>query len=92
MKNKKRAKRKKAHKIRASFSGGPLTNYSGTWPIFKFMEKLRVTEHLERTIALPVGDNALYTTGQILTSNVLVTYQYGNPCPKVGRIEFFGGD
>lgn len=71
MKNKKCTKRKKAHKIKASFSGGRLTNYSGIRPIFKFMEKLKVMEYLEQTIYLPVGDNALYATSQILTSIVL---------------------
>jgi hypothetical protein len=34
MKNKTRRKKKKAHKIKANFTGGRLTNYSGIWPIF----------------------------------------------------------
>ena len=71
MKNKKRRKKKKAHKIKASFTGGRLTNYSGIWPIFKFMQKLKVIECLEQWICLPVGDNAQYPTGQILSSIVL---------------------
>ena len=89
MKNKKRAKRKKAHKIKASFSGGRLTNYSGIWPIFKFMEKLKVMEHLERWIALPVGDNAVYATSQILTSIVLGILSGLN---RICKIESFTHD
>jgi len=89
MKNKKRAKKKKAHKIKASFTGGRLTNYSGIWPIFKFMQRLKVIEHLEHSIHLPVGDNALYATGQILNSIVLGVLSGLN---RICKIESFTHD
>ncbi len=38
--------------VKTSFSGGNLTNYSGIYPLFKFMKKMKLNHLFEQKISL----------------------------------------
>ncbi|MEA2096965.1 MAG: IS1380 family transposase [Candidatus Cloacimonadota bacterium] len=53
--------------IRTEFNSGTLTNYSGIFPIYQFMQKLDFFNLLEKKLDIPLHHNAKYTTGQIVS-------------------------
>ncbi|MFQ5772410.1 MAG: IS1380 family transposase [bacterium] len=89
MKIKKKIRDKEADKIKVNFSGGRLTNYSGILPLFKFMKKLRFFGMLEENVSIPMGSNALYSNGQILSSIILGVFSGLN---RICKIETFSRD
>ena len=47
--------------VKTSFSGGNLTNYSGIYPLFKFMKKMRLNNLFEQRISLVEKSNQKYS-------------------------------
>jgi hypothetical protein len=68
VKNKNRVKA-----IKTSFSGGNLTNYSGIYPLFKFMKKMKLKHLFEQKISIVDKSNQSYSLSQILHAVVLGT-------------------
>lgn len=62
-----------AKTIKTSFTGGNLTNYSGIYPLFKFMKKMRINHLFEQRISIQDKANQKYSLSQILQSIVLGT-------------------
>jgi hypothetical protein len=78
VKNKKRVKT-----IRTSFSGGNLTNYSGIYPMFKFMKKMKLNHLFEQKISLADKSNQKYSLNQILYAVILGTLSGMNRLIKI---------
>ena len=78
MKNIKRIKT-----VKTSFSGGNLTNYSGIYPLFKFMKKIRLNNLFEQRISLVEKSNQNYSLSQILYAIILGTLSGMNRLIKI---------
>ena len=78
MKNKIRNK-----KVNTSFSGGNLTNYSGIYPLFKFMNKMGINHLFKKKISLAEKSNQKYTLSQIFYAVILGTLSGMNRLIKI---------
>ena len=78
-----------AKKMRAEFSSGTLTNYSGILPIYQFMQKLNFFNLLEQKLDIPLHHNAKYTIGQIVS---LVTIGMASGLNRISKLESFSRD
>lgn len=78
MKNKNRVKT-----IRTSFTGGNLTNYSGIYPLFKFMKKMGLNHLFKQKISLAEKSNQIYSLSQILNAVILGTLSGMNRLIKI---------
>lgn len=76
-------------KMKTEFSSGTLTNYSGIFPIYQFMQKLDIFNPLERQLEIPLHHNAKYTTGQIIG---LVTLGMLSGLNRINKFESFSHD
>jgi organic radical activating enzyme len=61
----------KVKSVKISFTGGNLTNYSGIYPLFKFMKKMRLNHLFEQKISLTEKANQKYSLSQILNAIIL---------------------
>ena len=73
----------RAKTIKTSFTGGNLTNYSGIYPIFKFMKKMRLNHLFEQKISLEKKANQTYSISQILQAIVMGTLCGMNRLTKI---------
>ena len=85
MKNK---SNQKAGKIKTSFSGGKLTNYSGMLPIYNFMCSIGLPEMLSK-INLNLHHNIKYETSDIFSIIMLGLLSGAN---RIKKIETFSRD
>jgi len=69
--------------VKTSFSGGNLTNYSGIYPLFKFMKKMRLNNLFEQRISLVEKSNQNYSLSQILYAVILGTLSGMNRLIKI---------
>jgi len=69
--------------IRTSFTGGNLTNYSGIYPLFKFMKKMKLNHLFEQKISLAEKSNQIYSLSQILNAVILGTLSGMNRLIKI---------
>ena len=69
--------------VKTSFSGGNLTNYSGIYPLFKFMKKMRLNHLFEQKISLADKSNQTYSLSQILYAVILGTLSGMNRLIKI---------
>jgi hypothetical protein len=69
--------------VKTSFSGGNLTNYSGIYPLFKFMKKMRLNNLFEQRISLVEKSNQKYSLSQILYAVILGTLSGMNRLIKI---------
>ena len=74
--------------IQTSFTGGSLTNYSGIYPIFKFMKSTGIFDLLS-TIKLQLHHNAKYTTTTLYSVLLLGLMSGAN---RIKKIESFSRD
>jgi len=61
----------RSRKIKVSFSGGQLTNFSGVLPLFNFMKKLQVESAFRRMLSLSEHPNTQFRISQVLMSILL---------------------
>lgn len=61
----------RSRKIKVSFSGGMLTNFSGILPLFNFMKKLQVELAFRRMLSFPEHPNTQFPLSQVLMSILL---------------------
>ena len=76
-------KRNGFKKINVSFSGGNLTNYSGIYPIYKFMKKLKVNHLFNQKISITDKENQKYSLSQILQAIIMGTLSGMNRLIKI---------
>lgn len=57
--------------IHSSFTAEKLTNYSGLWPIFNFLNKIHFGDLLDQELSLKDKRNQIYSLKQITTSLLL---------------------
>ena len=69
--------------LRTSFTGGNLTNYSGIYPIYKFMKKIGLSHLFEEKISIKQKANQKYSLNQILYSVILGTLSGMNRLMKI---------
>ena len=69
--------------IKASFNGGNLTNYSGIYPLFKFMKKIGINHLFNQKISLIEKPNQKYSISQILDAIILGTLSGMNRLIKI---------
>ena len=69
--------------VKTSFSGGNLTNYSGIYPLFKFMKKMKLNHLFEQRISLVEKSNQKYSLSQILYAVILGTLSGMNRLIKI---------
>ena len=69
--------------VKTSFSGGNLTNYSGIYPLFKFMKKMKLNHLFEQKISLAEKSNQKYSLSQILYAIILGTLSGMNRLIKI---------
>jgi hypothetical protein len=69
--------------VKTSFSGGNLTNYSGIYPLYKFMKKMRLNNLFEQRISLSEKSNQKYSLSQILYAVILGTLSGMNRLIKI---------
>ena len=69
--------------VKTSFSGGNLTNYSGIYPLFKFMKKMKLNHLFEQRISLMEKCNQNYSLSQILYAVILGTLSGMNRLIKI---------
>ncbi len=79
----------KTKTVKTSFTGGNLTNYSGIYPIYKFMKKIKIDQILEQTITLPERLNQKYSLSQIFNTIILGLSSGMN---RLLKIEYFSLD
>lgn len=70
MKNK-QSKPHRSSKIKVTFKGGRLSNFSGILPVQNFMRKLKVGEIFQEMVTIPEHHNTQFSLPQILTSIIL---------------------
>jgi len=78
--------RNRVKAIKTSFSGGNLTNYSGIYPLFKFMKKMGLNHLFKQKISLAEKSNQNYSLSQILNAVILGTLSGMN---RLIKIEYF---
>lgn len=61
----------RSRKIKVTFSGGQLTNYSGILPLFTFMKKLKIDQIIPQMLTLPERHNTQFSISQVLISILL---------------------
>lgn len=64
-------KRNRIKPIKTSFTGGNLTNYSGIYPMFKFMQKMGINHLFEEKISIKTSPNQKYFISQIFNAILL---------------------
>jgi len=69
--------------IRTSFTGGKLTNYSGIYPMFKFMKKMGLDHLYSQKISLEQKTNQIYSLSQIFNAVILGTLSGMNRLSKI---------
>jgi hypothetical protein len=69
--------------VKTSFSGGNLTNYSGIYPLYKFMKKMKLNHLFEQRISLVEKCNQNYSLSQILYAVILGTLSGMNRLIKI---------
>ena len=69
--------------VKTSFSGGNLTNYSGIYPLFKFMKKMKLNNLFEQRISIVEKANQNYSLSQILYAVILGTLSGMNRLIKI---------
>lgn len=62
---------KRSKSIKVSFNGGNLTNYSGIYPLFKFMKKIGINHLFEQKISIKKSPNQKYSITQIFNAIIL---------------------
>ncbi len=78
MKNKNQVKM-----IKTSFTGGNLTNFSGIYPVFKFMKKIGINHLFKQRISLTEKPNQIYSLNQIFNAVILGTLSGMNRLIKI---------
>ncbi len=76
-------KRNRVKAIKTSFTGGDLTNYSGIYPLFKFMKKMELNHLFMKKISLEEKANQIYSLSQILQAIILGTQSGMNRLIKI---------
>ncbi len=69
--------------VKTSFSGGNLTNYSGIYPLYKFMKKMGLNNLFEQRISIIEKSNQIYSLSQILYAVILGTLSGMNRLIKI---------
>jgi hypothetical protein len=59
--------RNRVKAIKTSFSGGNLTNYSGIYPLFKFMKKMGLNHLFKQKISIFLSKKYLWRRNPIRT-------------------------
>ena len=81
---------KNNHKsVKTSFTGGNLTNYSGLYPIYKFMKKLGIDKLIETKLSIEGRHNQKYSLAQIF--NIMILGLLGG-MDRLLKIEHFSLD
>jgi len=74
--------------VKTSFTGGNLTNYSGIYPIYKFMKKLKIDSLFEQKITLSTRHNQKYSLSQIFNAIILGLLSGMNRLIKIEHFTF----
>ena len=61
----------RSRKIKVTFSGGQLTNFSGVLPLFNFMKRLKVDQIFPQMLTLSERANTQFSMSQVLISLLL---------------------
>lgn len=72
--------------VKTSFNGGNLTNFSGIYPLFKFMKKMNLMHLFNNKISIIQKSNQVYSTGQVLQAIILGILSGMN---RLIKIEYF---
>lgn len=79
----------RSSKIKVTFKGGRLSNFSGILPVHNFMKKLKVGKIFQEMITIPEHHNTQFSLKQILTSIILGLISGQN---RIIKIESFTHD
>jgi len=71
--------------IKTSFTGGNLTNYSGIYPVFKFMKRIGLNHLFSQQISLEEKSNRIYSLSQIFNAIILGTLSGMNRLIKIEK-------
>jgi hypothetical protein len=72
--------------VKTSFSAGKLTNYSGLYPLFKFMQKIKLLHPFMQNLSILHNANQLYSAAQILQTIVWDNLAGMNRLIKMGLL------
>ena len=85
VKNNKKSPKSKTFKIKASFNGGNLTNFSGLLPLHTFMQKIGFSQLLNSQLSIPQAANQIFSLSQIIQAIVLGILSGANRMIKIEK-------